>query len=89
MDIIISAGAAVTGIILLIVIVRVFISPIKLALKLVFNTLLGFGCLIAADIFGAYIGLTLGVNFINAIVVGILGIPGFALLILLRWLCGL
>ena len=87
MDIIISAGAAIAGIILLIAAVRVFIAPVKLALKLLFNTLLGFGGLIAADIFGAYIGLTLGVNLVNALIVGILGIPGFALLILLRWLC--
>ena len=89
MSIIISAGAAIAGIILLIVIVRVFASPIRLVLKWCFNPLLGFVCLITADMFGAYIGLTLGVNLLNAAVVGILGIPGFALLLLLRWLCGL
>ncbi len=89
MDIIIGSGAAIAGIILLIVIVRVFISPIKILLKLGFNTLLGFAGLIAADIFGAYIGLSPGVNLCNAIVVGIFGIPGLALLILLKWLCGI
>ncbi|MBR6521512.1 MAG: pro-sigmaK processing inhibitor BofA family protein [Oscillospiraceae bacterium] len=87
MDIIIGAGAAVIGIILLIVTVRIFASPIKLVLKLGINTLLGFVSLIAADIFGAYIGLGIGVNFINAAVIGILGLPGFALLFLIKWLC--
>ena len=89
MYIIIGAGAAVIGIILLIVVVRIFTAPIKLVLKFGVNTLLGFGGLIAADIFGAYIGLNLGVNFINAAAVGILGLPGFVLLVLLKWLCSL
>ena len=89
MDLIISAGAAIAGIILLIAIVRVFIAPIRVILKLCFNTLLGFAGLICLDLFGAYIGITLGVNLINAVVVGILGLPGLALLLLLRWLCGI
>ena len=89
MDLIISAGAAIAGIILLIVIVRVFIAPIRIILKLFFSTLLGFAGLIFLDLFGAYIGITLGVNLINAAVVGVLGLPGLALLLLLRWLCGI
>jgi len=89
MDLIISAGAAIAGIILLIIVVRVFSTPIKLLLKLCFSTLLGLAGLIAVDLFGAYIGITLGVNLINAAVVGILGLPGLTLLLLLRWLCGI
>ena len=30
--------------------------------------------------------LTLGINLFNALVLGILGIPGFGLLLLLRWI---
>lgn len=89
MDLIIYAGAAIAGIILLIAVVRVFIAPIRIILKLVFNTLLGFAGLIALDLFGAYIGITLGVNIINAAVVGVFGLPGLALLLLLKWLCGI
>ncbi len=89
MDLIISAGAAIAGIILLIVLVRFFIAPIRIIMKLCFNTLLGFAGLISLDLFGAYIGMSLGVNLINAVVVGLLGLPGLALLLLLRWLCGI
>ena len=53
MELIISAGAAIAGIILLIVIVRVFIAPIRIILKLCFSTLLGFAGLIFLDLFGA------------------------------------
>lgn len=88
MYLIIYAGAAITGIILLIAVVRVFIAPIKILLKLAFNTILGFAMLIALNYFGAYIGITLGVNLINAAVVGIFGLPGLALLLLLKWFCG-
>ena len=87
MDLIIYAGAAITGIILLIAVVRVFIAPIKIIVKLLFNTALGFAGLILLDQFGAYIGITLGVNLINAVVTGVLGLPGLALLLLLKWLC--
>ena len=32
------------------------------------------------------IGVTLGVNWINALVLGLLGVPGFGLLLMLQWL---
>ena len=89
MDLIICAGAAIAGIILLIIIVRVFITPLRFILKLFFNTALGFSGLIALDLVGAYIGIALGVNLINALTVGILGLPGLALLLLLKWLFGI
>ena len=32
------------------------------------------------------LGVTLGVNWLNAIVLGLLGMPGFGLLLMLQWL---
>ena len=34
---------------------------------------------------GHLIGVSLGVNLVNALVLGLLGIPGFGLLLLLQW----
>ena len=34
---------------------------------------------------GQFIGVTLGVNPVNALVLGVLGIPGFGLLLMLQW----
>ena len=31
-------------------------------------------------------GVTLGVNLVNALVVGVLGVPGFGLLLMLQWM---
>lgn len=34
---------------------------------------------------GRLIGVTLGVNLVNALVLGALGVPGFGLLLMLQW----
>ena len=65
---------------------RIFRAPIKLALKVLLNTFLGFGVLIACDMAGAFTGIYLGVNLINSLVIGVLGVPGFGLLLMTRWL---
>lgn len=47
------------------------------------------GALAALAIFqplGQMLGLTLGVNWVNALVLGLLGLPGVGLLFLLQWL---
>ncbi len=31
-------------------------------------------------------GVTLGINWLNALVMGLLGVPGFGLLLMLQWL---
>ena len=32
------------------------------------------------------LGVTLGINWLNALVLGLLGVPGFGLLLMLQWL---
>jgi len=70
---------------LTIALLRVFRTPLKLALKLLFNTLLGFAALWLVNWTSAFTGLSLGVNLWNALTVGILGLPGFVLLLLVKW----
>lgn len=65
---------------------RIFQAPLKLALKLLANTLLGFLALYATGLTAAWTGITLGLNLWNALVIGILGLPGFLLLLMLQWL---
>lgn len=74
------------GFFLVVVLARVFAKPLKLALKLLINTLLGFAALFLFNLFSPLIGLSLGFNLFNALVVGILGLPGFLLLLLLIWI---
>ena len=65
----------------LIALLRVFSTP----LKLLVNTLLGFLALWAVNLTAAFTGVTLGLNLWNALIIGILGLPGFVLLLLVRW----
>ena len=60
--------------------------PLRLLIKLAVNTLFGFAALFAVNFLGGFLGLSIGINFINALTVGIFGIPGAALLLIVKWL---
>lgn len=64
---------------------RLFAAPLRLALRLLLSTLLGLAALLAVNLAGGITGVTLGLNLPNALVVGVLGVPGLALLLLLQW----
>ena len=65
--------------------IRVFRTPLRLALKLLVNTALGFLALWAVHLTAGFTGITLGLNLFNALTIGILGLPGFVLLLLTQW----
>lgn len=69
----------------LIVLLRVFSAPLKLAAGLLVNTLLGFLALWAVNATAGVTGAALGINLWNALVIGILGLPGLVLLLLVQW----
>ncbi len=73
------------GLALLAAAARAFSSPLKLALKAAVNTLLGLGGLLLLNATTAFTGLSLGLNLFNALIIGILGIPGLILLLLVQW----
>lgn len=77
---------AVLVILLLSLLVKILKTPIRWALKLLFNALLGFVALFLINFFGEPIGLYLGVNWLNAAVIGVLGVPGAILLIVFTYL---
>ena len=69
----------------LIALLRIFSAPLRLALRLLINTLLGFLALWAVNLTAAITGIALGMNLLNALVIGVLGLPGFVLLLLTQW----
>ncbi len=69
-----------------IVVLRLLAKPIKFVFKLLINTALGFILLWLINFFGGGIGLTLELSLLNALVVGLLGIPGVLLLLAIRFL---
>ena len=70
---------------LVVVCLRLFAAPLKLALKVLLNSALGFGAVWLLNLTTAVTGLSLGLNWFNALLIGILGLPGFGLLLLVQW----
>jgi inhibitor of the pro-sigma K processing machinery len=86
MSLFITLVLVASGILLLALLFRILKTPLRWAFKLLLNAAIGFVALIVLNFFGAWVGLSLGVNWLNAIIVGVLGIPGVILLLLLKYL---
>ena len=84
MDNLIIAAYAVLGILMIFLLIKILIKPIKWIFKLLLNAALGFVFLFIFNYLGAFIGVSLTVGWASAIVVGILGIPGIILLLLIE-----
>ncbi len=69
----------------LLALVRIFRTPLRLGCRVLMNTALGFGALWAMGFAGPVLGIELGLNLWNALVIGVLGVPGFVLLLLAEW----
>ena len=69
---------------LVILVIRLFKKPIRFLFKLLFNTILGYIALILINHFGMYVGLSLPITLLRAVIVGFLGVPGVILLLLVH-----
>lgn len=78
--------AYLIGLVLLYIIGMLLVIPIKLLIKLLINGIIGGVMLFVFNLIGAYFGLSIVVNPLNAIIVGILGVPGVILLLVLQML---
>lgn len=78
----------ILGIIAFLIFLSFFIfgKSVSLIFKLALNTVIGVAALILINMVGINFGITIGVNLLNGLVVGVLGVPGVALLLLLQWL---
>ena len=85
MSVVEKIALGLTLLFLVVVCLRLFAAPLRLALKVAFNSALGFGALWLLNLTTSVTGLSLGLSWFNAIVIGILGLPGFGLLLLVRW----
>jgi inhibitor of the pro-sigma K processing machinery len=86
MSLLVTTLLLLGGVLALVALVRFFLSPLRAVTKLLLNTALGFLGLLLLQRFGGYIGLSLGVNLVNALVIGSLGLPGLGLLLMLKWI---
>lgn len=72
------------GLVLLYLIGMLLVVPIKMLIKLVWNGILGGILLFIVNLIGNFIGISLAINPITALIAGFLGIPGVILLLILQ-----
>lgn len=70
---------------LLVACLRLLRQPLKLALRVLINSALGFCALWLLNLTTAVTGMSLGLNLFNALTIGVLGVPRLGLLLLLKW----
>ena len=83
MSVLEKAALGVGALFILLGVLRLTKSPLKTVFRVAGNAALGFGAL---WLLGRTVpGLHLGLNVFNSLVIGVLGLPGFGLLLLLQW----
>lgn len=70
------------AIILIFLIGKIFLWPIKLVLKLALNSVIGGAAILMINVLTAGFGIFIPLNILNALIVGILGLPGAVLLLI-------
>lgn len=81
-----TAFAYVGGGILLVAALVLFARPLRYLMKILLRSAIGVLGISVFNAIGSLFGVSLGVNMITALTTGILGFPGFALLITLYYL---
>ena len=71
---------------LLLLALLLFHKPLSTLCHVLVRTALGMGALALLAPVGQLLGITLGVNFWNGLILGALGTPGLGLLLMLHWL---
>ena len=85
MEELIGALPWVLGGLAVILLLAVLKRPAKWLGVVLARTGVGLGALALWSQVGQFIGVTLGVNLWNALIMGVLGAPGFGLLLMLNW----
>ena len=77
---------SVAALVLLFLAIKVLAAPIRFLFKVLINACLGFVILFVVNFLGGFIGISLPINTVNALVAGFLGVPGVILLVLIQFL---
>jgi inhibitor of the pro-sigma K processing machinery len=67
--------------VIIFIIAKLIMQPLKLVWKLVINSIIGLVLLMLANYIGAYFDFSLPLNVLTVLIAGFLGIPGILLLI--------
>ena len=75
----------VAAVLLLLLFIRIIRLPLKLLAKAALHAAVGFVALFVLNFLGSWIGVTLEMNLVNALITGILGVPGVLILLIFKY----
>jgi inhibitor of the pro-sigma K processing machinery len=73
------------GVGILFVVLKLLALPMKLIIKLVINGIVGGILIFVVNLIGANFGFMIDLNWITALIVGILGVPGVVIVAILQF----
>lgn len=73
------------GVAILFIVLKLLALPMKLIIKLVINGLVGGIIIFVVNLIGTNFGFTIDLNWITALIVGILGVPGVVIVTILQF----
>lgn len=70
------------GIVGMLIVVKLFSWPLKILVKLILNCVFGVLLLLLANFVGKFVGITIAINAVTALIAGFFGVPGVIFLII-------
>lgn len=80
--------AYLIGLIILFFLGKFFIVPMRIIIKLIFNSILGGIAILIINFIGNFLNFSIALNVFTAFIIGALGIPGVLLIIVLKNIFG-
>ena len=74
--------ALIVPVLIALLVIKFLFSQVKLIWKIAVNSISGFVCLWLLNLAAGFTGIVFEINFITALIVGFLGIPGIILLVI-------
>ncbi len=74
------------GVGILFIVLKLLALPMKLIIKLVINGIVGGILIFVVNLIGANFGFMIDLNWITALIVGILGVPGVIIVAILQFI---
>lgn len=85
MDLLIKSLPWIVGALIVLVALLALHKPLEWVFRLLARSGVGLAVLFLFANIGGVLGISLGVNLVNALVLGALGAPGFGLLLMVNW----
>jgi len=80
--------AVIFGLIVLYMVAKIMFTPARMVLRLLVSACIGGIAVFIFNLVGNFFGLVIGINFVTAMLVGYMGLPGLVMLVLLQRMLG-